>query len=191
MTDELSEVAEERSERGTAVFSPCRTYRYMLERTVRSGAEMYPPGANGRQGPPASAVAFVLLNPSTADAFQDDPTIRRCMGYARDWGYDSLYVLNIFALRSTDPKGLYAAADPVGQHADAYIKKVMARVDRVVCGWGEHGRYRKRGEWVFRLIQQFHCPMCLRTTQSGEPNHPLRLPRTLQPVQYLRSSSPA
>ena len=94
-----------------ALYSADRRYRYLLFRRLGRG--------NRR-------LAFILLNPSTATEYQDDPTIRRCVGFARRWGYDQLTILNIFALRATDPKQLYQSTDPVGGDNLSYIKKTKS-----------------------------------------------------------------
>ena len=107
-----------------AAFSPCGRYRWHLARTW---------DADG------SRVAFVALNPSTADATHDDPTIRRCIGFARRWGAGGVDVVNLYAFRATKPRDLFAADDPVGPDNDAWIDAVVARADRVVLAWGHHG----------------------------------------------------
>src|SRR4028119_2392792 len=94
-----------REHRG-AIFDPTRTYRYALWRTWDAAR------------PP---VAFVLLNPSTADARRDDPTIRRCANFARTWGFGGLEVVNLFAFRATHPTDLKCAADPVGPQNDVHL----------------------------------------------------------------------
>src|SRR5690606_18576726 len=94
---------------GTARFSPCGQYRYLLTRPIP--APFWKPDAG--------EAVFVMLNPSTADASEDDPTIRRCIGFAKEWGCTGLTVANLYALRSTDPKGLWKHRDPVGPENDA------------------------------------------------------------------------
>lgn len=86
----------------TCTFSPCRTYRYSL---VHEWDRDLP------------RVAFIMLNPSTADENALDPTLRRCLGFARSWGYGSFEIGNVFAFRATDPKAMKAAADPFGPEA--------------------------------------------------------------------------
>lgn len=143
-----------------AVFSPDRVYRYRLGRTWG----MPQPRAERR-------VAFVMLNPSTADETVEDPTVRRCIGFARAWGYDRLDVLNLFALRSTDPRALREHPDPVGPENDRHIADVTAVADLVIAAWGNHGALRGRGAEVFRLLVPQ--ALCLGVTGAGQPRHPL------------------
>lgn len=146
-----------------AHFSPCGRYRYTLQRSWDAG------------GP---AVLFVGLNPSTADAERNDPTIRRCIGYAKNWGFGRLVVANLFALRATDPRDLLAASEPVGPENDRWLAKCQAEADLVVAAWGNHGVHLGRSAAVLRELKN---PHCLRINASGEPAHPLYLPGDLAP----------
>src|SRR5579885_902200 len=105
-----------------ATFSEDRRYRYTLTRVWGDQA--------------GERCAFILLNPSTADAEKDDPTIRRCISYARRWGFAGLEILNLFAWRSTDPRALRMVPDPVGPMNLANIVAVTRSTPRIVCGWG-------------------------------------------------------
>ena len=120
-----------------ATFSPCKVYRYSLTRGFDDG-----PACN-----------FLMLNPSTATATEDDPTIRRCIGFAKGWGYGVLYVTNLFALRATDPRELYKHAEPVGPDNDRCILTAATGSQLVVAAWGVHGAHRDRGADVARLIR--------------------------------------
>lgn len=104
-----------------ALFSDCNKYRYLL---WRQWDDTKP------------TLAFCMLNPSIADAFILDPTVTRCVNYAKKWGYGELIVLNIFAIRSTDPMGLYSCDDPVGRYNDWIIDLIASKVDKIVAGWG-------------------------------------------------------
>lgn len=150
-------------------------YRYTLWRTW----------ANHQQ---PAICAWVMLNPSTADASDDDPTIRRCIGYSRRWGYDGLVVRNLFALRATDPRELHAAADPVGPANDHWLTR-WDRVARLVVAWGtgRHPRIADRWRHAAALLAP-HRPVCLRTARDGQPVHPLYQPGDLdpQPWRYPR-----
>lgn len=155
---------------GHASYSPCQRFRYTLSRRWRIGA---------------GCVAFVLLNPSTATAEVNDPTVRRCCGYARMWGMQELQILNIFALRSTDPKALYRYPDPIGPENAGAIAKVVAKANLVVCAWGNHGSHLGQGARVTQqLIDAGVSLTCLGVTKSGHPKHPLYLKANLLPVDF-------
>ena len=152
-----------------ATFSPCRRYRYTLNREWREGE---------------GTCTFVMLNPSTATEQILDPTVRRCVGYAQDWGYKRLQVLNIFAFRATDPKELYLVADPVGPENDDAIVIGAGGSDLVVCAWGNHGKLNGRGREVLGLLSEYAEPMVLAMTKANHPNHPLYLKASLRPVPF-------
>lgn len=169
---------------GFAWFSPCQRYRYTLVRTID----------HGFLGAPhqAETVNFIMLNPSTATATLDDPTIRRCAGYARRWGYGTLVVTNLFAYRATAPADMLAAADPIGPENDAYISRAARGAALVVAAWGQHGAHRRRDEQVRRLVQAAGKDVhYLRLNANGQPAHPLYLPATLVPQPYVRPVAPA
>lgn len=133
----------------------------------------------------ADAVNFIMLNPSTADAELDDPTIRRCMGFAWEWGYKQLIVTNLFALRATDPKALYKHPDPVCEQNDKMIRVVASSCEKVVCAWGTHGAYQGRGKEVLRMLNEWGCrPYHLGLTKGGFPKHPLYLPSSTKPEKF-------
>lgn len=122
---------------------------------------------------------FIGLNPSTADARDDDPTLRVCMGYARRWGYGGVLLGNLFAWRSTDPAALRAAHDPVGPRNDKALRRLQADAALVVCAWGEGGAYGDRDRDVLAVLRSPHCLVRLR---SGRPGHPLYKRADLEPV---------
>ena len=154
-------------ERG-AVFSPCRTYRYALHRKWGQGA----------------CALFIGLNPSTADEKRNDPTIRRCIGFARSWGYDGLVMANLFAFRATQPADMKLAADPVGPDNDATLCQLAKDAGVVVAAWGAHGAHLDRGAQVRAMLPGLHH---LRLTKDGHPGHPLYLPASLTPQLWLPS----
>ena len=160
-----------------ALLSEDGLYRYWLSRSWAEG---------GR-------VSFIMLNPSTADAMQDDPTIRRCMGFAHGWGYRSLKVYNLFSFRATSPKDLKQAEDPIGPEGDLYLKLAASGpgVDLVVAAWGTHGAYRDRGPKVIQMLQPLlrakHLKLrCLGMTKAGHPKHPLYLKGNTALVEYSK-----
>ena len=143
-----------------AVFDASGRYRYRLWRRWADG----------------EVVLFVMLNPSTADARRDDPTIRRCGGFARAWGFAAMTVVNLFALRATDPARLRRARDPVGRDNDRHILAAAAGASALVLAWGAHGALGGRDREV-RALLTGHRPECLGVTRAGQPRHPLYLPR--------------
>ena len=156
----------------TAVFSPCRRWRYRLERDVAVLAST------------RGACAFVGLNPSTADETLDDPTIRRCMRFARDWGFRRLVMANAYAWRSTDPRGLWTADDPVGPGNDAHLEAIARDVELVVCAWGTHAKPDRVAAVLAAIARAGRKPYALRTTAAGAPAHPLYLPASLTPIPW-------
>lgn len=143
----------------SAVFDHTKKYRYLLKRWW---------------GEKSNRVVFILLNPSTADETQDDPTIRRCMGFASYWGYTSADILNIFALRSTDPAALYSTNSPIGASNDAWIDSMTMDAKLVVAAWGNHGLHLQRGSTVRFMIRERRLA-CFGLTRTKEPKHPLYL----------------
>jgi hypothetical protein len=151
--------------RQDAVLSEDGKYRYRLSRHWGNGPE----------------VTFIMLNPSTADAFIDDPTIRKCMGFSRRWNMSGLYVGNLFAVRATKPEDMRASSDPVGpdnrDHLESMCKHAFRNGGLVVCAWGAHGSYRQQDKtflgWMDVIGVQ---AKCLRLTKDGAPGHPLYVP---------------
>ncbi len=156
--------------RGSAEISECGRYRWWLRRS-------WEPDGNSK------GVCFVMLNPSTADAMIDDPTIRRCIGYARRWGYSVLSVRNLFAYRATDPASLRGVADPEGGERGDMELQAARSADLVVCAWGAGGPYRKRDRRALELLAG--TPLyCLKVTKNGDPQHPLYLKADLEPIPF-------
>jgi len=119
-------------------------------------------------------ILWIMLNPSTADELADDPTIRRCRGFSADWGFGLVQIVNLFALRSTNPWVLKASADPVGPSNDEWIRSAAYSASKIVVGWGVHGALLDRGEQVSRLLADREL-LCLGRTKEGFPKHPLYL----------------
>lgn len=153
---------------GTASFSACERYRFRLSRIWQ---------------PAAPRVAFLMLNPSTADAEVLDPTVRRCMGFAQAWGFGACEIVNVFALRSTDPMALYVHADPVGAGNDQAIRAAARDAAFVVAAWGVHAAHLHRDEQVQELLEGADL-RCLKLTKNGSPGHPLYLPNSCQPMPW-------
>ncbi|HBV97759.1 MAG: hypothetical protein JL50_03045 [Peptococcaceae bacterium BICA1-7] len=134
-------------------------------------------------------VLFVMLNGSTADAEKDDPTLRRCIGFARAWGYGSLEVVNLFGYRTTFPQELKRAPDPVGPENDRYILAAVRRSNYIIAAWGTHGKHQGRDKQVIRLLIDSGATeiMCLELTKDGHPRHPLYVRGDTKPELYRRT----
>ena len=118
-------------------------------------------------------IAFVLLNPSTADEQRNDPTIRRCMGFARAWDFGSLEVVNLFAYRATDYRELIKVSDPIGEENNYFLLHAVERCSTVVLGWGNRGMLLGRDRQVMSLLIGRNDVHCLGITKDGQPLHPL------------------
>ena len=133
---------------------------------------------------------FVMLNPSTADETQDDPTIRRCIRFAKDWGYSAMCMTNIFAYRATDPLEMKKQADPVGFDNTQHLVRIGSKADMVIAAWGTHGVF---GNQDINVRAKFHTagiPLyCLGVTKGGHPKHPLYLRADTKPVKFEISST--
>ena len=124
-------------------------------------------------------LAVVGLNPSTATESVLDPTIRRCVQFANDWGFGGLYMLNIFAWRATDPRDMKSADDPIGPANDEYLRTVAGQCAQVLAAWGSHGQFVERSDQVKQLLNR---PLhCLGTTKTNQPRHPLYIPADRKP----------
>src|SRR3954463_4597216 len=138
-----------------ARFSSCRRWRYLLWRRWDEAK----PVAN-----------FLMLNPSTADEFQLDPSCTRARVYAEQWGYGALIVTNLFGWRATDPAQMKAALEPVGRGNDRAILLAAREADIVVCAWGNHGAHRQRSAAVKKMLADAGIPtVVLRVNAGGEP----------------------
>lgn len=146
-----------------AKFSEDRVYRYALWRIWDENQPN---------------VMFIGLNPSTADETEDDPTVRRCKGFAKSWGYGGLIMANIFAYRATEPEIMKSAKDPIGPENDEWLLKLAQQATLVIGAWGNHGKFKSRGKIVVDSISDLYC---LKMNETGHPTHPLYLPSELQP----------
>lgn len=156
-----------------AAFSPCRRYRYRLWR---------------KWNPSKESACFVLLNPSTADEKENDPTVERCQRRAVQMGFGGIEVVNIFAFRATDPAVMKNAEHPIGEDNDAAIIDAAVGSGMIICGWGEHGAHLGRGVDVLTLL--LHAPITasrlyhLGRNASGQPRHPLYVPYSVKPMRF-------
>lgn len=146
----------------TAVFDASGDYRYELGRRWGTGSE----------------VAFVMLNPSRADAAVDDPTLRACIQFAQRWGFGSLTVVNLFGYRTPHPKVLMQVSDPVGLENDEYVMRAVERAEQVVLAWGNCGGWLGRDQTILSLLKEHsHKLHYLQLNGSGHPRHPLYIKR--------------
>jgi hypothetical protein len=155
----------------SAIISNCGQYRYQLTRSADTETARF----FATRGP----ALFIMLNPSTADASLDDPTIRRCRGFAKTWDCDGIVVANLYALRATNPTALWTHADPVGPDNDTHLALLIRDHETIVCAWGANAK----PERVAQVSKMFHRqsrPMCLGVTKHGTPRHPL----------YIRGDQP-
>ena len=147
-----------------AKFSEDRVYRYTLERRWNDG----------------DRVVFLMANPSTADETQDDPTIRRCIGFAKLWGYGALTIVNLYALRSTDPRELRKRSEPIGFDNVYWIRGVCAKAKEVILAWGCSQHFPEYGVRHIRHVLEeipAKTPVSfLGFRKDGHPRHPLMLP---------------
>jgi hypothetical protein len=141
-----------------AVFDESGMYRYSLWRAWHAGHPR---------------VVFIMLNPSTADEQRNDPTIRRCIEFARAWQFGSVEAVNLFAYRTTDARELIRVDDPVGEENDRFIEKAVEICATIVASWGTKGGLLGRDRQVLQLLTCKQNVYCLGVTKDGHPRHPL------------------
>lgn len=164
----------------SAFISEDGLYRWNLTRDWRDETLAL---GQGVTSPPSGSLCWVMLNPSTADASDDDPTIRRCISFSQREGYGALEVVNLFAWRATKPAELMHAADPIGWWNDGAIMFALGRASRVVCAWGSSASKvgSCRTVQIPAWAREHDVPVsCLGTTKNGWPRHPL----------YVRADQP-
>ena len=152
----------------TAEFSECRHYRYSLRIVWESSLPL---------------ASFIGLNPSTADEWQDDPTVRRCRNFAEAWNCGGLLMLNIFAFRATDPADMKKFEEPVGPRntASYLIEQLASCGGPHIAAWGKHAAHRERGEHIRLNVPHLDC---LASNLDGSPKHPLYLKGNLKPIPF-------
>jgi hypothetical protein len=154
------------------VFSADRCHRYTL---IHRWDELLNPD---------HGIAWICLNPSTADEHQLDPTLRRIRDFSAMWGYSFFIMLNLFAWRATQPADMKRAADPIGPDNDRWIAHWAGKVDKVMLGWGEHGAHLGRDQQVLSYLDRSKV-FCLERNASGQPKHPLYVSKQNKPLAYL------
>lgn len=156
------------SVRASASLSACGDYRWTLHRKWDEGPE----------------VLWIMLNPSTADANADDPTVRRCAGFSKSWGFGGLTIANLYAARTPRPSDLSRLADPVGVRNDQVLRALVRHAAAVVVAWGAHPLAAARAGTVLPLLTS---PLCIGTTRGGHPRHPLYVRADTQPSIFQAS----
>lgn len=156
-----------------ALMSPCGDYRYLLGRSLP---------ITELTGTKPRALLFVMLNPSTADAEDDDPTIRRCVDFAKQWHFNQLLVANLYAWRATDPAELWRLPQEtrIGPETDDILRTQRHMAHTIVCAWGALGGRPEavhRADQVRRLFSINRTIFHLGTNQDDQPKHPLYLPK--------------
>lgn len=165
------------------ILSECRKYRYTLWRewpieelagfecSAETNAHKY--------------AMFIGLNPSTADETKDDPTIRKCIGFAKRWGFGALCMTNLFAFRATKPQDMKRTDNPCGKGNQHHLLHNAAFAGIIIAAWGKNGCYRQQDltvmQWLESLGVRLHC---LRQNLDGSPEHPLYIPYETTPKPY-------
>ena len=144
-------------------------YRYLLWREWNNSSK---------------TICFIMLNPSRADAQTNDPTITRCINFAKTWGYGRLEIVNLFAYRTSKPSLLKQAVEPIGKDNDRYIIESVEKSDRVILAWGNHGTWQKQDLYTLELLKNHSHLYSLGITKRGCPRHPLYLRSTIKPQIY-------
>lgn len=163
-------------------FSPCRKYRYTLWREwdcdSLTGCADDLPSIGGY-------LMVIGLNPSTADETRDDPTIRRCIGFAKTWGFGALCMTNLFAWRDTKPENMKAAPEPCGMENGRWITEVADGAGMILAAWGKHGSFIGRDRNVMSALKALGKPVhCLKRNNDGSPIHPLYVAANTAPIVY-------
>lgn len=170
---ELCEPAGDLFGTSGAAFSACRTWRYLLWRVWDARRK---------------SIMIIGLNPSTADESRDDQTIRRCVGFARSWGYGGLYMTNLFGFRTRSPAVLKRADNPIGPANDEVLLRTADAARGILAAWGAHGTFRDRGDVVSRMLREKgKAILTFGLTKNRQPKHPLYIPRDRVPVNLVEA----
>jgi len=162
-----------------ATISPCGKYRYWLERIWDDSGSDF--------------LNFIMLNPSTADAEIDDPTIRKCIGFAKRWGFGGMHVVNLFALRATNPRELFTTPCPLGPHNESFLNASVLSAPKTVVDWGACAFAKDRAAEVLAGLPKSdrHQIVCLGLNADGSPKHPLYVPYDVTPIPYPTAPTPS
>jgi len=150
-----------------ATFSKDKKYRYALWR-IWDKSKPY--------------AMFICLNPSTADEVKNDPTVTRCINYAKNWDYGSLYMTNLFAFRATNYREMKTAKEPIGEKNDYWLQKIANNAGIIIAAWGNHGFFMDRNKVIKKLIPKLYC---LKQNKTGQPVHPLYQKKDLKPKTLI------
>jgi hypothetical protein len=160
---------------GWATYSPDKQCRYTLGRVITENVNLKP-----------KRILWIMLNPSTADAFVLDPTLTRCYGFSKYWGFTEMIITNIFAFRSTDPKKLSEVFDPVGVSNDRILQAAFRDADAIVLAWGADPMVSRRKALVMEMLKRASCPIyCLGVNKDGSPKHPLYLKKNQERYEFV------
>jgi len=157
----------------SAVLSECGTYRFQLIRELERSVPVHPATKSG-------TIAWVLCNPSTADAEVDDATVRKCWNYTLGWQYRSMMFVNVNPYRATNPKAQVVPAEPILVANDSWLRYAVTQCPYVIAAWGDSAipTLVRRAVSVIHPLGPLHA---LHVTKSGQPGHPLYLPGDAQP----------
>ena len=165
-------------------FSPCRKYRYTLWREWALEDLLVNAGCS-TETMAHTYLMVIGLNPSTADETKEDPTIRRCIDFAKRWGFGALCMTNLFAWRDTKPANMKRALFPVGGDNDMWLKRCAEGAGMILAAWGKHGSFLDRGKTVAKDLRGMgHSIHALRLNDDGSPEHPLYIPASTVPVAF-------
>lgn len=162
-------VTSELVSRNDAVISDCLKHRYLLRRHVSSGL-------------PQRICLFVMLNPSTADAVKDDPTVRTCIEFARKFECSDMEIVNLFSFRSPSPAEIPKTLDEAcGPEWESHLTAAVKRSHLIIAAWGNHGSHLNQDKKVIHFLREYRA-MCLGKNKNGSPKHPLYVPRSAELV---------
>ncbi len=193
------------SETGGAVFDSSNCHRYMLWRNLidtECGAKQRGGSLQSlsHDGNTARTACFIMLNPNRADELSNDPTIKRCIGFARGWGFFKIIVVNLFSIKAQTPALLRQMKVPlVGPSNDAFVLSAIEQSSMVVAAWGNHGSIGGRDEELLEFVEtalgsnsalqsspHHNGLYCLGLTKLRQPKHPLYLRASIEPVRFIR-----
>lgn len=145
-------------------------YRYWLLRQWKQNSDNF--------------INFVMLNPSKADAKNDDPTVRCCIRFAKNFKFDGMYITNLFAFITKDPNELKKQSEPIGKENNKYLREKANISNKVVIAWSNHGSFMNRDKEVISILNQEKTIYCLGKNRPGQPTHPSRLKSNAKLIKF-------